>query len=174
MSAATVASRALRPMRTGLLSQKLSSCPRRVTASYFPRETIRSFSRSSVFQVKRYTEQHEWIELSEDKTTAKIGITTHAATSLGDVVYVELPTPDTEVSAGETIGAVESVKSASDIMSPVTGTVLEANTILEEKPGVLNKSPEEDGWIAKMEVKDASEVEGLMDGEAYKSSLDTE
>lgn len=106
--------------------------------------------------------------------TATIGITDYAAKSLGDVVYVELPVPETEVGKGETIGAVESVKSASDIMSPVTGKVISGNTILEEKPTVLNSGAESEGWIAKLEVKDASEVEGLMDAEAYKSSLDTE
>jgi glycine cleavage system H protein len=87
---------------------------------------------------------------------------------------VELPAIDTEVSAGEVIGAVESVKSASDIMSPVTGTVLAANTVLEDKPKTINDSPERDGWIAKIKVGDVSEIDGLMDEKAYMASLEEE
>ena len=96
-----------------------------------------------------------------------VGISTYAAKALGDVVYVELPEADSEVAKGDTIGAVESVKSASDIMTPVSGKVTEANNLLEDKPGTINKSPEADGWIARMEVKDAKEIEGLMDVKAY-------
>lgn len=83
-------------------------------------------------------------------------------------MYVELPTPDTEVSAGEAIGAVESVKSASDIMTPVSGTIVEANSILEEKPGTINQSPEADGWLAKIQVAEPQQVESLMDADSYK------
>lgn len=118
---------------------------------------------------KKYTQDHEWIELSPDNKTGTIGISTYAANALGDVVFVELPTTDLEVSANDTIGSVESVKSASDIMTPVAGVIVEANAVLEEKPGTINKSPEGDGWIAKIEVKDVKEVEGLMDAEAYKA-----
>lgn len=98
-----------------------------------------------------------------------IGITNYASKALGDVVYVELPELGLEVSKGDTIGAVESVKSASDIMTPVSGTIKEANAILEEKPGVINKGPETDGWLAKIEVTDASELEGLMTEEEYEA-----
>ncbi|KAI5271435.1 glycine cleavage system H protein [Aureobasidium subglaciale] len=129
----------------------------------------RNFSaRSSAF-AKKYTQDHEWIELSSDNKTGTIGISTYAANALGDVVFVELPTTSLEVSSGDTIGSVESVKSASDIMTPVGGVIVEANAVLEEKPGTINRSPEQDGWIAKIEVKDVSEVEGLMDAEAYKA-----
>ncbi|KAI9827757.1 MAG: glycine cleavage system H-protein subunit [Thelocarpon impressellum] len=127
----------------------------------------RAFAGSSAGQAKKYTQDHEWIELSDDGKTGTIGISTYAAKALGDVVYVELPTPDLSVSAGDAIGAVESVKSASDILTPVSGTVLEANSALEEKPGTINKGPEAEGWIARIEVADASEVEGLMGGEEY-------
>lgn len=96
-----------------------------------------------------------------------IGVSTYAAKALGDVVFVELPTPDSEVSAGDTIGAVESVKSASDILTPVSGTILEGNSVLEEKPATINKSPESEGWIAKIKVNDAKDLESLMDAEAY-------
>ncbi|KAF2225885.1 glycine cleavage system H protein [Elsinoe ampelina] len=129
----------------------------------------RGFRSSSAFQVKKYTQDHEWIEMSEDGTSATIGISTYAASALGDVVYVELPTADLEFTAGDSIGAVESVKSASDIMAPVAGTIIESNSALEEKPGHINKSPEDEAWLAKIKVADASEVEALMDADAYKS-----
>lgn len=93
----------------------------------------------------------------------------YAAKALGDVVYVELPSTDLEVNAGESIGAVESVKSASDIMTPVSGKIVEANSVLEDKPATINQSPEADGWLAKIEVADAAEVDALMDAEAYKA-----
>lgn len=96
-----------------------------------------------------------------------IGISTYASKALGDVVYVELPTPDLEVSKGDSIGAVESVKSASDIMTPVSGKILEANTVLDEKPGTINKGPEAEGWIARIEVSNTKEMEGLMDAKGY-------
>ena len=83
------------------------------------------------------------------------------------MVYVELPTLDLEVTAGDSIGAVESVKSASDIMTPVSGTIIEANSVLEEKPGTINKGPEAEGWLARIEVMDKGELEKLMSGEEY-------
>ena len=99
---------------------------------------------------------------------ATIGISTYAAKALGDVVYVELPTMDLEVNAGDAIGAVESVKSASDIYAPIGGKVIQANSVLEEKPGTINNGPEGEGWIAKIEIKKKDELDGLMDTEAYK------
>ena len=97
-----------------------------------------------------------------------IGISEYAAKSLGDVVFVELPIADLEVGAGDAIGAVESVKSASDIYAPVAGKIIEANSLLEEKPGTINKGPESQGWIARIEVKDAGELEELMNAEGYR------
>ena len=96
-----------------------------------------------------------------------IGITNYASKALGDVVYVELPELDLEVAKGDSIGAVESVKSASDIMTPVSGKIVEANSVLEEKPATINKGPEGEGWIAKIEVSDAKELESLMSAENY-------
>ncbi|KAI9816799.1 MAG: glycine cleavage system H-protein subunit [Pycnora praestabilis] len=128
----------------------------------------RKLSLSVAMQVKKYTQDHEWIELSDNGSTGTIGITTYAAKSLGDVVYVELPVMDLEVNAGDSIGAVESVKSASDIMTPVAGKIVEANSILEEKPGIINKGPEGEGWIAKIAVKDKAEIEKLMGSTEYK------
>lgn len=104
-----------------------------------------------------------------NNATGTIGVSAYAAKALGDVVYVELPSIDLEVNAGESIGAVESVKSASDIMTPVAGKIVEANNVLEDKPGTINQSPEADGWLAKIEVADAAEVDALMDADAYKA-----
>lgn len=124
--------------------------------------------------VKKYTKDHEWVELSDDKKTATIGISEYAAHALGDVVYVELPTAPLEVGAGDSIGAVESVKSASDINSPISCTITSVNTLLEEKPGAINVGPEDDssggGWVAKVEVGEAGvkDLDGLMDHAAYK------
>lgn len=105
---------------------------------------------------------------------AKIGITDYAAHALGDVVYVELPAADLEVAAGEPIGAVESVKSASDVLSPVSGTVIQGNAVLEDKAKFINESPEGDAWIVEIEVKDPAELDGLLDLEAYKQKLNEE
>lgn len=145
---------------------------------------------ATLVNVKKYTEDHEWIELDADgkigtsahrlptfpfvarahsHDTGTIGITEYAANALGDVVYVELPEIGLEVAKGDTMGAVESVKSASDIMTPVSGKITEHNTVLEEKPGTVNKSPEDEGWMAKIEVSDVSELDSLMSKEEYDS-----
>lgn len=100
---------------------------------------------------------------------ATVGITAYAAHALGDAVFVELPNLDTEVIAGDPFGAVESVKSASDIMSPVSGIVVETNQKLADKPSLINKSPEQDGWILKIKVSDASELDGLMEASEYEA-----
>ncbi|KAL9109872.1 MAG: hypothetical protein Q9227_005575 [Pyrenula ochraceoflavens] len=118
---------------------------------------------------KRYTEQHEWIEMSQDDKIGTIGITSYAAKELGDVVYIELPQVKLAVKKGDSMGAVESVKSASDILTPVSGTIVETNSILEEKPATVNKGPESDGWIAKIELDDKGELDDLMDAKAYES-----
>ena len=103
-----------------------------------------------------------------DVIVGTIGISTYAAKALGDVVYVELPEVGIEVTQGDSIGAVESVKSASDIMTPVSGKITNANNVLEEKTATINKSPEGDGWLARIEVSDAAQVEALMDADGYQ------
>ncbi|EAT82697.1 glycine cleavage system H protein [Parastagonospora nodorum] len=112
----------------------------------------RLFSVSAALKEKKYTEDHEWIELSADGKTCTLGISEYAAKALGDVVYIELPQTDMEVSEGDAIGAVESVKSASDILTPISGTVAEVNSELEKTPANVNKDPEGDAWIAKITV----------------------
>ncbi|KAK3650728.1 glycine cleavage system H-protein subunit [Elasticomyces elasticus] len=153
-------------------AQGLARCSRqqylRLRAQHIQPAAARSFTAGRRGPEKKYTEDHEWIDISSPDS-ASIGISTYAAKALGDVVYVELPVVDTEVKKGDAIGAVESVKSASDIMTPVGGTILEVNSVLEDKPGTINKSPEGDGWLAKIKVSDAAELEGLMDAEAYRA-----
>jgi len=119
---------------------------------------------------RRYTRTHEWIKV--EKGVGTIGITAHAAGALGDVVFVELPTVGAEFVAGDSFGALESVKAASDIYIPVAGTVTEANTALEDSPDLINKSPYETGWISKIKVSDESEISKLLTNEQYESTLD--
>merc|ERR1712004_70591 len=120
-----------------------------------------------------FTESHEWIVLSDDKATATIGISDHAQSALGDVVFVELPEEGKELGVGDECGLVESTKSVSSIYSPVSGIVSEGNTALEENPGSINKSPYDEGWICKVKVTDNvnSELENLMSEESYDKFL---
>ncbi|KAI1058964.1 hypothetical protein LB507_003965 [Fusarium sp. FIESC RH6] len=135
----------------------------------------RAFSSTKLSLARRYTKDHEWIDLSADKKHGFVGISEYAAEQLGDVVYVELPEAGTWVEQGDAVGAVESVKSASDINAPVRLRVLQINDNLEEKPSTINKVPEDDsaggGWIAKVEVDEegAKQFEKLLDAEAYKA-----
>lgn len=120
-----------------------------------------------------YTSQHEWIAAHQDGT-AFVGITKYAADALGDATYIELPEPETEIAAGESIGSVESVKSASEIYQPVAGTILEANTSLGESPQLINKDPMGAAWIAKIKLADPEELqsENLFTLEEYQKSLE--
>ncbi|KAF2138833.1 uncharacterized protein K452DRAFT_311293 [Aplosporella prunicola CBS 121167] len=124
----------------------------------------------STVREKKYTQDHEWVEVSADKKSFTLGISHYAASALGDVVYVELPQTDTSYGAHDAIGAVESVKSASDIMTPLAGTVVAVNTGLEAAPSTINKDPEGEGWIAKIDLEDptALEGEGLLSKEEYR------
>ncbi|MFZ5703686.1 MAG: glycine cleavage system protein GcvH [Pseudomonadota bacterium] len=117
-----------------------------------------------------YTEDHEWI--SVEGGTATVGITDYAQAQLGDIVFVELPAPGTTVSKGGEAAVVESVKAASDVFAPVTGTVSEANGALEGDPSLVNSAPEGDGWFFKLTLADAAELEGLMNAEGYKAYCD--
>jgi glycine cleavage system H protein len=128
--------------------------------------------RMSVPEGLYYTEEHEWVCL--ENNVATVGITDYAQSKLGDIVFVELPEQDTELDAGDTLASIESVKAASEIFSPVGGKVIEVNEELGETPGTVNKDPYGDGWIARLSVTDASEVEGLMDATTYEESIDTE
>ncbi len=113
----------------------------------------------------KYTRDHEWVNI--EGNTATIGITDFAVQELGDLVYVELPQVGDRVRAGERLAAVESVKAASDVFAPVSGEVVEVNEDLEDDAGLLNESPMEDGWIARVEMSDPVELDALMDREEY-------
>ena len=115
-----------------------------------------------------YSESHEYVKVEGD--FGFIGITDYAQHELGNVVYVDMPEVDDEVTAGEDFGAVESVKAASDLMSPVSGTVVEVNEALEDEPGLINKDAFEN-WIIKVQLSDTAELEGLMDAAAYKAMI---
>ena len=112
-----------------------------------------------------YSESHEYVKVEGD--FAYVGITDYAQHALGNVVYVDMPEVDDEVEAGEDFGAVESVKAASDLISPVSGTVVEVNEALEDKPELLNEDAFAN-WIMKVKLSDASELEGLMSASQYE------
>lgn len=113
-----------------------------------------------------FTTEHEWIEVDGD--TATIGITDHAQSQLGDLVFVEVPAAGTELVKGKEAGVVESVKAASDVYSPVSGTVTEGNGALEEDPSLVNSGAEGEGWFFRLTIADPAELDGLMDEAAYK------
>lgn len=112
-----------------------------------------------------YSESHEYVKI--EGYFAYVGITDYAQNALGNVVYVDLPEVDDEVEADEDFGAVESVKAASDLISPVTGTVVEVNEALEDKPELLNENPFEN-WIIKVKLSDTAEIDNLMDAQSYE------
>jgi glycine cleavage system H protein len=114
-----------------------------------------------------FTQDHEWISVEGDNAT--VGITDYAQAQLGDVVFVEVPPAGTEVAKGKEAAVVESVKAASDVYAPVTGTVTEGNAALEADPALVNTSPEGEGWFFKLKLADTAELEGLMDETAYKA-----
>ncbi|MFT7244067.1 MAG: glycine cleavage system H protein [Candidatus Azotimanducaceae bacterium] len=121
----------------------------------------------------RYAESHEWARV-EDDGTVTIGISDHAQAALGDVVYVELPEVDAEVKANAEAGVVESVKAASDIYAPVSGTIIAINTALEDAPETVNESPYTDGWFFKLKPNDLGELESLLDMNAYQAFCEAE
>ncbi len=117
----------------------------------------------------KYTESHEWIETLENGNV-RIGITEHAQSALGDIVFVELPEEDS-YATGDECGVVESVKTASDIYTPIAGTIVAANQALEDTPELINESPYDDGWIFEMEVDNADDIADLMSAEEYRNSI---
>ena len=117
----------------------------------------------------RYTNQHEWVEVKGDVAT--VGITDYAQHELGDVVFVELPKPGAKVTAGKSLGTVESVKAVSDIYSPVTGEVTEANGDLQNTPEKINSDPHGAAWLIKVRLANPAEVNSLMDAKAYDAFI---
>ena len=115
-----------------------------------------------------YSESHEYVKIEGE--FGYVGITDYAQHELGNVVYVDMPEVDDEVEAGQEFGAVESVKAASDLNSPVSGTMVEVNEALDDEPGLVNKDPYAN-WIIKVQLSDASELDSLMNAEAYKNFI---
>ena len=120
----------------------------------------------------KFTEDHEWISVDDDVAT--VGITKYAAEQLGDVVFVELPDVGKKVAKGDEFAVVESVKAASEVYAPVSGEITETNTVLSDTPETVNASAEGDGWFVRIKLSDASELDGLMDADAYKAHVDAQ
>ena len=116
-----------------------------------------------------FTSEHEWIRVEGD--TGTVGVTNHAQEELGDVVYIELPEVGTHFSKGDDVVVIESVKAASEAYAPVDGEILDVNTVLEDAPETVNADAEGEGWMFKIKIDDASQLEGLMDRDAYEASV---
>ncbi|MCC2976876.1 glycine cleavage system protein GcvH [Sphingomonas sp. PL-96] len=112
-----------------------------------------------------FTEEHEWVEVDGDVAT--VGITEYAQSQLGDIVFVEVPDEGRELSKGDEAAVVESVKAASDVYTPASGTVIEGNAALADSPALVNEDPEGDGWFFRLTLSDPSELEELMDADKY-------
>ncbi|KAJ1368223.1 hypothetical protein KIN20_029304 [Parelaphostrongylus tenuis] len=121
---------------------------------------------SQLFAERKYTKKHEWV--SVDGEVGTVGITDFAAEQLGDIVFVELPNVEAKIVKGDSTGAVESVKAASDIYAPVSGIVTEKNSILEQEPGKINKSPFEEGWLYKLKLSNMTELNDLLNEKEYE------
>ena len=119
---------------------------------------------------KKYTKEHEWVEVEGD--TATVGITNHAQESLGDIVFIDLPTVGKEVKSNEELCVIESVKAASDIYAPIDGEVIEINNKLNDDASIVNQDPEKDGWIFKLKMADPNQYNNLMTLEEYLASLE--
>jgi len=117
----------------------------------------------------KYSEEHEWVAVDGD--TATVGITNYAQEQLGDVVFVEVPEAGKALDKGDEVAVVESVKAASEIYAPISGEVTAGNEALEDAPATINSDAESDGWIFKMTISDASELDGLMDAAAYADHI---
>ena len=117
----------------------------------------------------KFTEEHEWLRVEGDLIV--VGITEHAAEQLGDVVFVELPEPETQVAKGDEVSVIESVKAASDILAPLDGEIVEVNTALSDKPALVNDDPLGEGWFFKMKIDDLSALDDYMTEDEYKDHI---
>jgi glycine cleavage system H protein len=114
---------------------------------------------------RRYTKEHEWVRVEDNMGT--VGITDYAQDQLGDIVYVDLPSPGTSVKQLEKLGEIESVKAVSDLYSPVSGEVVEVNQEVNDRPELVNQSPYEEGWLVRIRLADPAEVDNLLTAEQY-------
>lgn len=119
----------------------------------------------------KYTADHEWVKLEADDIV-QIGITNHAQEQLGDVVFVELPEIDTAYGQGDDISVIESVKAASELKAPVSGSIVAVNEALSDEPNIVNDDPMEAGWFCRLKLSDPSELDALLDEDAYNATLD--
>ncbi|MEA3490123.1 MAG: glycine cleavage system protein GcvH [Candidatus Omnitrophota bacterium] len=117
----------------------------------------------------KYTKEHEWIKIEGDE--AVLGITDHAQSELGDITFIELPEPGREIRQSENFATIESVKAASDVYAPVSGKIVAVNDSLQDTPEAMNRSPYGDGWICRISIADAGELDGLMDAGTYENYL---
>jgi len=117
----------------------------------------------------KYTEEHEWVKIEDNIAT--VGITDFAQGELGDIVYLEIDTLDSEIASNEVFGTVEAVKTVSDLFMPLGGKVIETNPELEDKPELVNEDPYGEGWIIKIDISDLSEVDSLLSPEEYKNMI---
>jgi len=120
----------------------------------------------------RYAKSHEYVHVEGD--TGTVGITDYAQKELGDVVFVELPTVGTQLDAGDELGSIESVKAVSELFTPVSGEVTEVNERLRDKPELVNTDPYGDGWMVRIRLTDATEVDELMNAEEYEEYIEAE
>lgn len=118
-----------------------------------------------------YTEDHEWIQFDADSGVATIGITDYAQGELGDIVFLELPSTGSSYGQGETCGTIEAVKTVADIFAPVAGEVVESNAALDDAPERVNADPYGEGWMLKLRVSDADELDALLDAAAYQTHI---
>ena len=118
---------------------------------------------------RKYTQEHEWVQVEGE--IGIVGVTDFAASELGDVVFVELPEVGAEFSQGDTVGTIESVKAVADLFLPVSGEIVEVNEAVGDSPELLNKDPLDDGWLLKVRLADASELEQLLDAGAYNKLI---
>lgn len=123
------------------------------------------------FNNMRFSQEHEWVRANDDNDEVIIGITEFAAGELGDIVFVELPDVGAEVTAGNTMGTIEAVKTVADLFVPVSGSIIEVNAALEDQPDLINESPYDKGWFVKLAMTDRSEFDKLMTHDAYQEMI---
>ncbi|CAG9793679.1 unnamed protein product [Diatraea saccharalis] len=153
--------------------QYLFRCPIvQIKVSQLCSNSRHSYSSKSDQSSRKYTNRHEWVTVEKDIGT--IGISKYAQDSLGDIVFAQLPDIGTKLEAGDECGALESVKAASEIYSPVSGTVTEKNRKVEDKPGLINTSCYDDGWLYKLKLTKPEEIKDLMDETQYEQFLKTD
>ncbi|KAF8429444.1 glycine cleavage H-protein-domain-containing protein [Boletus edulis BED1] len=135
--------------------------------------SVHRFPAHRTIVTKKYTADHESVAFDDQTGLGTIAITDYAQQSLGDVVFVDLPSVGLKIYKGETIGAVESVKAASDIYAPVSGEVVEVNTRLDDEPGLVNRSPDDQGWLCKIKLTEPKEIDDLLTLEAYAKTYES-